>query len=115
MTRDLYIRRLLALYLGLPHTAARRPSTADRKLAAKLFDGNVPWPTVETALLLTFARRLNRDPQNPPLNLIRSLAYFLPTIDELAHSRYLHLDSYLRYLHDKLDHLIDFSTVWGER
>ena len=115
MNRDLYIRRLLDLYLGLPHTAARRPSPADRKLAAKLFDDNVPWQTAETALLLTFARRLYRDPQDTPLNLIRSLAYFLPTIDELAHSHYSHLDSYLRYLHEKLDHLIDFSTVWGER
>ena len=113
MNRDLYIRSLLALYLGLPHTAARRPSTADRMLAAKLFDQNVPWKTVETALLLTLARRLNRDPQDPPLNLIRSLAYFLPTIDELA--KYPHCDSYLRRLHDKLDHLIDFSAVWGER
>jgi len=113
MNRDLYIRRLLALYLGLPHTAARRPSCADRKLAAKLFDDNVPWQTVETALLLTFARRLDRNPQDPPLNLIRSLAYFRPTIDELA--QYPHSDSYLRRLHDKLDHLIDFSAVWGER
>ncbi len=113
MNRDLYIRRLLALYLGLPHTAARRPSPADRKLAAKLFEQNVPWHTVETALLLTLARRLNRDPKDPQLNLIRSLAYFLPTIDELA--QYPHCDSYLRRLHDKLDHLIDFSAVCGER
>ena len=113
MNRDLYIRRLLALYLGLPHTAARRPSTADRKLATKLFDDNVPWQTVETALLLTCARRLNRDPHDPPLNPIRSLAYFLPTIDELTH--HPASESYLRYLQEKLDHLIDFSTVWGER
>jgi hypothetical protein len=113
MRRDLYIRRLLALYLGLPHTAARRPSPADKQLAAKLFDQNVPWKTVETALLLAFGRRIYRDPQAPPLNLIRSLAYFLPTIDELTHQ--LHSDSYLRYLHAKLDHLIDFSTVCGER
>jgi len=113
MNRDLYIQRLLALYLGLPHTAARHPSASDRKLAAKLFDQNVPWKTLETALLLTLARRVYRDPQDPPLNLIRSLAYFLPTIDELTHQPAS--DSYLRYLHEKLDHLVDFSTVWGER
>ncbi len=113
MSRDLYIRKLLALYIGLPHTAARRPSPSDRKLAAKLFDQNVPCETVETALLLTFGRRIDRDAQAPPLNLIRSLAYFLPTIDELTHQPTS--DSYLRYLHEKLDHMIDFSTVWGER
>jgi hypothetical protein len=113
MNRDLYIRKLLALYLGLPHTATRRPSPSDRKLAAMLFEQNLPWETVETALLLTFVRRIDRDAQAPPLSLIRSLAYFLPTIDELTHQPAS--DSYLRYLHQKLDHMIDFSTVWGER
>jgi hypothetical protein len=113
MSRDLYIRRLLDLYLGLPHTAARRPSPADRRLAAKLFDQNVPWKTAETAILLALGRRIYRDPQAPPLNLIRSLAYFLPTIDELTHQP--HSDSYLRYLHGKLDYLIDFSADCGER
>ena len=113
MSRDLYIRRLLALYLGLPHTAARRPSPADRRLAAKLFEQNISCKTVETAILLAFGRRIYRDPQAPPLNLIRSLAYFLPTIDELTNQPIS--DSYLRYLYDKLDHLVDFSAVWGER
>jgi hypothetical protein len=113
MNRDRYIRKLLALYLGLPHTAPRRPSPSDRKLAEKLFDQNVPWETVEAALLLTFARRIDRDAQAPTLSLIRSLAYFLPTIDELTHQPAS--DSYLRYLHQKLDHMINFSTVWEER
>jgi len=77
------VQRLLDLYCGLPHTAARRPSGADRRLANQLCDQQIPFELIEAALLIAIARRNRRDPQAPPLPSIRSLAYFLPIIEEL--------------------------------
>lgn len=84
MSRADYIRDLLALFCGLPHVAARRPSPTDRRLAAQWFDEGVSLDTIETALLLAIARRSTRPPDLPPLSPIRSLAYFLPVIEELC-------------------------------
>ena len=78
-----YLKRLLKLYGGLPHKAARRPSIYDRRLAAQLFDRGVSLDTLETAFLLAIARRSQRDPEAPALPAIRSLAYFLPVIEEV--------------------------------
>lgn len=83
MSRAAYVRAVLALYCGLPHTAARRPSPSDRRLAAQLFDQGIALPTIEAAFLLAVARRSSRPPDLPPLPLVRSLAYFLPVIEEL--------------------------------
>lgn len=77
------VKRLLDLYCGLPHTAARRPSATDRRLATQLCDQAITFDLIEAAFLLAIARRNRRDPQAPPLPLIRSLAYFLPVIEEL--------------------------------
>ena len=113
MTRQHYIRAVLALYCGLPHTAARRPSQNDRRLAAELFERNISWTCIQTAFYLAIGRRAYRDPQYPPLQPIRSLAYFLPVIDELL------LDppdpDYLLYLKATLDHLVQFPTDLEER
>jgi hypothetical protein len=81
--RDDYLRHLLALYCGLPHTAAHRPLPPDRRIAQQLFDRGISIETIETAFLIASARRIYRDPQAPPLTPIRSLAYFLPVIDEV--------------------------------
>lgn len=79
-----YVRELLTLYLGLPHTAARKASTHDRRIAGQLLQQGVPLETVEAAFLLATARRLIRtDPDLPPLPPIRSLAYFLPVLEEI--------------------------------
>lgn len=83
MSRADYLRVVLTLYCGLPHTAARRPSPSDRWLAAHLFDQGVTLDTVEAAFLLAIARRRGRAPDLPPLPPIRSLAYFLPVVEEL--------------------------------
>ena len=84
MSRDDYVRDLLALYCGLPHVAARSPSPTDRRLAAQWFDEGVSLLTIETAFLLAIARRSTRPPDLPPLSPIRSLAYFLPVVEELC-------------------------------
>jgi hypothetical protein len=83
MSRAAYVHALLTLYCGLPQTAMRRPSAADRRLAAELFDQGLPMTTVQTAVLLALGRRDARSPELPPLPPIRSLAYFLPVIEEL--------------------------------
>ena len=83
MSRHAYARAVLNLYCCLPQTAARQPSVADRKLAAWLYDQGIPMTTVQTAFLLALQRRDDRPPELPPLTPIRSLAYFLPVIEEL--------------------------------
>ena len=91
--------RILGLYLSLPDTP-NRSSRTDRKLASQLTDQGVPLPTICSALLLASARRLCRDPQSPPLPLIRSLHYFLPVIEELQDNPLP--PSYLDYLQSKI-------------
>jgi hypothetical protein len=80
--REEYIERVLRAYRQTPGTTGtiRRP---DRLLAAQLYARGVPLDTVENALLLAASRRLFRPNQAPPLGTIRSLAYFLPVINEV--------------------------------
>ena len=77
-----YVRRLLEAYRATPGTAGevRRP---DRLLATQLYERGVPLETVENALILAAARRSVRPANAPPLGIIRSLAYFLPVIEEV--------------------------------
>jgi hypothetical protein len=84
MSRAAYANAVLNLYCSLPQTTARRPSTADRRLAGQLFDRGITMTTVETAFLLALGRRDAHPPELPPLSPIRSLAYFLPVIEELC-------------------------------
>ncbi len=92
-----YIERLLDLYRQNPETSGvvRR---ADRCLAARLYHQRVPLELVELAVRLAAFRRQARPPNEPPLNTIRSLHYFLPILDELSDPRIdpEYLD-YLRY------------------
>jgi hypothetical protein len=70
-------------------------------LATRLYQRGVPLLAVEDALVLAAARRLARPANAPPLGTIRSLAYFLPVIDEV-----LDLDAsqaYFEYLRSKLE------------
>jgi hypothetical protein len=77
-----YVRQLLEAYRKTPGTTGtiRRP---DRLLAARLHHRGVPLRTVENALVLATARRLMHSPDAPPLGTIRSLAYFVPVIEEV--------------------------------
>lgn len=90
---------VLAAYANLPETPLR-PSPADQSVARKLFRDSVPLPLIESALLLGSLRRLHRSGDLPPLPKIRSLAYFLPVIEELQ-SQPLP-DGYLQHLRLKL-------------
>jgi hypothetical protein len=77
-----YVRRLLEAYRATPGTAGvvRR---ADRLLAAQLQERGVPLGAAENAFVLAAARRIIRPEQAPPLGTVRSLAYFLPVIEEV--------------------------------
>jgi hypothetical protein len=111
--RDDYLRRLLALYCGLSHTAARRPFPPDRRIAEQLFDRSISLETIETAFLIATGRRIYRDPQAPPLTPIRSLAYFLPVIDEVL--RQPPDPGYVSYLRLKVDQNVQIPPVSTER
>ena len=97
-----YIRRVLEAYRKTPGTmgTVRR---ADRMLAAGLHERGVPVGVIENALVLAAARRLMRPAEAPPLGTIRSLAYFLPVIEEVLGLRVS--PDYFQYLHHKLKHV----------
>jgi hypothetical protein len=77
-----YVQRVLEAYRKTPGTigVVRRP---DRLLAEQLYQRGLTVSVIENALTLAAARRLMRPADAPPLNLIRSLAYFLPVIEEV--------------------------------
>jgi hypothetical protein len=97
-----YIRQVLEAYRKTPGTmgAVRR---ADRTLAAQLYQRGVSVVVIENALVLAATRRLVRPAGAPPLGAIRSLAYFLPVIDEVRELRVS--PDYFRYLRNKLANL----------
>ena len=94
-----YVAAVLILYVELPETPLRA-SVQDQWQARRLYDRSVPLRVVESALLLASLRRLVRPADGPPLSPIRSLAYFLPVIDELL--SHPPPDNYLEYLRLKL-------------
>ena len=98
----LYVTAVLLLYLELPDTPSR-PSAGDQSLARRLHHDAVPLPLVESALLLGSLRRMERPPERPPLQRIRSLAYFLPVIAEMQQLPPLH--GYLDYLRLKFKNI----------
>ena len=94
-----YIRQALEAYRKTPGTTGTvRPP--DRMLAAQLYQRGVAVRVIENALVLAAARRLMRPADAPPLGTIRSLAYFLPVIDEVLGLRVS--PDYFQYLRHKL-------------
>src|SRR5882724_1909979 len=80
--KEQYIRQILEAYRKTPGTigTVRRP---DRMLAAQLYQRGVSAAVIENAFVLAATRRLVRPADAPPLGTIRSLAYFLPVIEEV--------------------------------
>lgn len=102
--REPYVRELLGAYRITPGTSGR-VRRADRLLADQLYERGVPLLLVQSALALAASRRLSRPADAPPLTPIRSLAYFVPVLDELLAA---HPDpDYFLYLRNKLQHLFD--------
>lgn len=77
-----YVRAVLDAYRRSPATTGH-VRTSDRRLAEQLYRRRIPLDTVTAAFLLATARRLARPPDAPALGLARSLAYFVPVVDEL--------------------------------
>jgi hypothetical protein len=77
-----YIKQLLELYCRTPGTLGR-VRREDRRLAVELHGRGVSLQTIEDAFLLAAARRCLRAPDAPPLAPVRSLAYFVPVIEEV--------------------------------
>ena len=94
-----YVRQVLEAYRKTPGTmgTVRR---ADRMLAAQLYQRGLSVKVIENALVLAATRRMIRPTDAPPLGPIRSLAYFLPVIEEVLELRVS--PDYFEYLRDKL-------------
>ena len=99
MDRSEYVRLVLDAYRSTPGVAGvvRR---ADRLLAAQLHERGVAFETVANAFVLAASRRLARPDGPTPLGTIRSLAYFLPVIDEVLESKVS--SQYFDYLRHRL-------------
>lgn len=95
-----YVQQVLDLYRDTPGTSGRvRP--ADRRVAATLYQRNIPISTIRDAFLLALSRRTFRSsPDAEPLSTIRSLHYFQHVIQELIDEPLP--DGYADYLCSKL-------------
>jgi hypothetical protein len=100
----LYVSTVILLYVDLPDTPLSA-SLQDHAQARRLQDRGISLALVESAFLLASLRRLARPSDAPPLPPIRSLAYFLPVIEELLAQPMP--ENYLEYLRLKLRNLAD--------
>jgi hypothetical protein len=98
-----YLQKVLEAYRQTPGTtgAVRR---SDRVLATQLYQRGVPLNAVENALVLAAARRLIRPTTAPPLATVRSLAYFLPVIEEVLALKIS--GDYFQYLRHRLQRFL---------
>ena len=94
-----YIRQVLEAYRKTPG-ATGMVRRADRLLAAQLYQRGLSVKVIENALVLAASRRLLRPADAPSLGPIRSLAYFLPVIEEVLELRVS--PDYFQYLRHKL-------------
>jgi hypothetical protein len=99
LSQQEYVNQVLEAYRKTPGTTGtvRR---ADRTLAAQLYQRGLSVKVIENALVLAATRRLIRPADAPPLGTIRSLAYFLPVIEEVLVLRAS--PNYFDYLRHKL-------------
>ena len=101
-TQEEYIRKVLEAYRKTPGTmgTVRR---ADRMLAAQLYQRGVAVTMIENAFVLAAARRLMWPADATPLGTIRSLAYFLPVIEEVIGLRIS--PDYFQHVRRKLERM----------
>jgi hypothetical protein len=100
--REDYVRKVLEAYRNTPGTCGhlRRP---DRLLAVQLYQRGIPLNKVENALVLAAVRRKIRPADAPPLTAVRSLAYFMPVIEEVLETEVS--EDYFQYVRQKLQRL----------
>ena len=100
--REDYVRQVLEAYRNTPGTCGHlRPP--DRLLAIELYQRGVPLEKIENALALAAARRMIRPADATPLAVVRSLAYFLPVIEEVLEMEVS--EEYFLYVRQKLQRM----------
>jgi hypothetical protein len=99
LSQEEYVRQVLEAYRKTPGTMGT-VRHADRILAAQLYQRGLSVKAIEHALVLAATRRLMRPADAPRLGTIRSLAYFLPVIEEVLQLRVS--PEYFEYLRQKL-------------
>ena len=97
-----HVRKVLEAYRNTPGTtgSVRRP---DRLLAVQLHQRGIPLKKIKKALVLAAVRRMIRPAEAPTLTIVRSLAYFMPVIEEV-----IEMDvgeEHFQYARQKLQHL----------
>jgi hypothetical protein len=100
--REHYVRKVLEAYRNTPGTCGSLRRT-DRLAALQLYQRGVPLRKVENALVLAAVRRLIRPADASPLTIVRSLAYFLPVIEEVLEMEVG--EEYFQYARQKLQRL----------
>jgi len=93
-----YVHKVLEAYRNTPGTCGH-----PRRLAIQLYQRGVPLHAVENALVLAAVRRLIRPADAPPLATVRSLAYFIPIIEEVLETDVG--EEYFQYARQKLQRL----------
>ena len=101
-SQEEYIRQVLEAYRQTPGTMGTVRRT-DRMLAAQFYQRGLSVRVIENALVLAATRRLMRPANALPLGTIRSLAYFLPVIEEVLDLRVS--PDYFQYLRQKLERI----------
>ena len=98
LKRDEYLQYVIERYLQAPDTPdkARRNDWA---VAAQFFQRGFALSDIEYAIRLASLRRFLRDPKEPPLDPIRSLAYFRPVINLVRKQQ--HDPGYIEYIEIK--------------
>src|SRR5215467_1666886 len=97
--KEEYVRQVLEAYRKTPGTMGT-VHPADRVLAVQLYQRGLSLKVIENAFVLAATRRLIRPADAPSLGTIRSLAYFLPVIEEVLQLRVS--PDYFDYLRHKL-------------
>ena len=98
-----YVRQVLEAYRKTPGTmgTVRR---ADRLLAAQLYERGISVSVIENAFVLAATRRLVRPADASPLGTVRSMAYFLPVIEEVLG---MHVNpEYFQHVRRKLQRIV---------
>jgi hypothetical protein len=109
ISESAYVEQVRSLLLQYPIVCCSF-GTADQKIAADLFRDGVPLEQLERALLLGLTRKYISSLNSTASGVIYSLRYFLPLLDEVAHTEVT--EDYWGYLRRRLQNL---DAAWLDR
>ena len=112
MNQRSYIEEVLRLFLQQPDTPATAKKS-DWAVAADFYRQGIPFDIIAYAIRLATVRRIQRDPDNGPLQPIRSLAYYRIVFNSLAQDE---LDAgYVGWITSKHAELLAHITITKPR